>query len=110
MPRCLWKLRQALLAESSDITGAEEPTTSSEGEATTTLTESKTCVEAIITFGAKVPEAATTEAEVPKVGSAKVATDGHWHKGNAAKAAKVGAAQAAAAKVGHWCKAEVGHW
>ena len=45
---------QPLLAESSDIAGAdltsEEPTTSSEGEATTTLTESKTCVEAELKF------------------------------------------------------------
>ena len=105
MPRGLCKLRQPLLAESSDITGAdltsEEPTTNIEGETTTTHTESKT---------ASVNIKAATDAEVPEVGSAKVATDGHWHKGNAAKAAKVGAAQAAAAKVGHWCKAKVGHW
>ena len=125
-------MRQPLLAESSDITGAsEEPTTSSEGEATTTLTESKTCVEAIITFGTKVPEAAT-EAEVPEAGSAKASTGNAATeavvKVGAAKAAKVGAANAAkvgaakaakvgaandaakagaakAAKVGHWCKA-----
>ena len=98
MPRCLWKLRQALLAESSDITGAEEPTTSSEGEATTTLTESKTCVEAELKFTKPL-----LRPKFPKLAPPRPTLAGHWYKANAAKAAKVGAAKAA--KVGHWCRA-----